>query len=75
MAMELMKSIVDRNAGRLDLARDRIEIKVIAGGLSKRVVLGSNDWVAGFAYYEVPSFEMVVMVDGSDYMAAETPCG
>jgi hypothetical protein len=75
MAMELMKSIVDRNAGRLDLARDRIEIKVIAEGLSKRVVLGSNDWVAGFAYYEVYSFEMVVMVDGGDYMASETSCG
>jgi hypothetical protein len=53
MAMELLKSIVDRNAGRLESARDRIELKVIVEGINKRVVMGSNDWVPGFAYYEV----------------------
>lgn len=52
-AMELLRSIVDRNSDRLDVARERIETKVIAEGLSKRVPLGVNDWVAGFAYYEV----------------------
>lgn len=53
IAMEFMRGVVDRNSGRLDVARERIETKVIATGLDKRAQLGSNDWVAGFAYYEV----------------------
>lgn len=53
IAMEFMRSVVDRNAGRLDIARERIEKKVLGDGLDKRVHLGSNDWIAGFAYYEV----------------------
>jgi hypothetical protein len=53
LALSLMKSVIDRNAGRLDIARERIETKVIAEGLQRKVVLGANDWVAGYAYYEV----------------------
>ena len=53
LAMALIRSVVDRNAGRLDVARERIETKVIAEGLNKKIALGTNDWVAGFAYYEV----------------------
>jgi hypothetical protein len=53
MAMELMKSVVNRNEGKLDIARERIETRIIAEGLNRKVQLGSNDWVAGFTYYEV----------------------
>ena len=53
IAIEFMKSVVDRNTGRLEVARERIENKVIRAGLNKRVPLGCNDWIAGFAYYEV----------------------
>ena len=53
IAMEFMRSVIDRNAGRLEVARERIESKVIGDGLSKRVPLGCNDWISGFAYYEV----------------------
>jgi hypothetical protein len=53
IAMEFMRSVIDRNAGRLDVARERIENKVIGDGLSKRVPLGCNDWIAGYTYYEV----------------------
>jgi hypothetical protein len=53
IATAFMKSVVDRNAGRFQEARDRIEEKVIGEALSKRNPLGCNDWVAGFAYYEV----------------------
>jgi hypothetical protein len=53
IATAFMKSVVDRNAGRYKSARDRIEEKVIGEALSKRTPLGCNDWVAGFAYYEV----------------------
>jgi len=53
LAMSLMKSVIDRNAGRLELARERIEMDVIAEGLNKKAILGSNDWVAGYAYYEM----------------------
>jgi Protein of unknown function (DUF3808) len=66
MALELMKSVIDRNAGRLDVARVRIQNKVIANGLNKRIALGTNDWVAGFAYYEVCLREEErLIVDGS----------
>jgi len=57
-AMELMKSIIDRNSGMLDSARKRIEHRVINEDLNIRVQLGSNDWVAGFAYYEVHPHEI-----------------
>jgi len=53
VATAFMKSVVDRNAGRYKSARDRIEEKVIGEALSKRTPLGCNDWVAGFAYYEM----------------------
>ena len=53
IAIEFMKSVVDRNTGRLEVARERIENKVIRAGLNKRVPLGCNDWISGFAYYEV----------------------
>ena len=71
MALELMKSVVNRNEGKLDIAKERIERKIIAEGLNKKVQLGSNDWVAGFAYYEVSlTFCMVVLtIDGSYCMA------
>jgi len=52
-ALELMRSVVDRNSGRLEDAKQRIEKKVISERLSKKGSLGSNDWVAGYAYYEV----------------------
>ena len=55
IAMAFMKSVVDRNAGRYTVARDRIEAKVIGDALSRRTPLGCNDWIAGFAYYEVHS--------------------
>lgn len=35
-AMELMKSVVDRNAGRLEAAWERIELKVISEGLNRK---------------------------------------
>jgi hypothetical protein len=60
IAMEFMRSVIDRNAGRLDVARERIESKVIGEGLSKRVPLGCNDWIVGFAYYEVLPLELWV---------------
>lgn len=53
IALEFMKSVVDRNAGRLDVAKQRIESKVVGEALVKRVPLGCNDWISGFAYYEV----------------------
>jgi Protein of unknown function (DUF3808) len=53
VAVEFMRGVVDRNAGRLDVARERIEKKVVAEALVKRVPLGCNDWISGFAYYEV----------------------
>lgn len=53
VALEFMKSVVDRNAGRLEAAKERIERKVICETLEKRVPLGCNDWISGFAYYEV----------------------
>lgn len=59
VAMELMKSVVNRNEGKLDVAKERIETKVIAEAINRRVQLGSNDWVAGFAYYEVHSLVIV----------------
>lgn len=52
IAIEFMKSVLDRNSGKLDIARERIETKVLADGLNK-ATLGSNDWISGFAYYEV----------------------
>lgn len=55
IAMDLMKSVVNRNEGKLDIAKERIETKIISQALNKKVQLGSNDWVAGFAYYEVTS--------------------
>jgi hypothetical protein len=54
-ALDLMRSVVDRNAGRLDDAQNRLETKIIGDVLNKKVPLGCNDWVAGFAYYEVRS--------------------
>jgi Protein of unknown function (DUF3808) len=75
IAMEFMRSVVDRNAGRLDVARERIESKVIADGLTKRVPLGSNDWIAGFAYYEVHFiYSTGVILDGGHNMVATTSC-
>jgi hypothetical protein len=53
VAMDLMKSVVNRNEGKLDIAKERIETKIISGVLNRKVELGSNEWVAGFAYYEV----------------------
>jgi len=50
-----MKSVVNRNEGKLDIARERIETRIIAEGLNRKVQLESNDWVAGFTYYEVRS--------------------
>jgi hypothetical protein len=60
IAMEFMRSVIDRNAGRLDVARERIESKVIGDGLNTRVHLECNDWIAGFAYYEVLPLELLV---------------
>lgn len=71
-AMELMKSVVDRNAGRLEAAWERIELKVISEGLNKKVPLGINDWIAGFAYYEVFFFGGLTNVDGCYCMDAKT---
>ena len=53
LALELMKSIVDRNAGRLDAAKERIEKTIIPDVVAKRLGLGCNDWVSGFSYYEL----------------------
>ena len=54
VSVEFMKSVIDRNAaGRLDLAKERIERNVVAEALAKRIPLGCNDWISGFAYYEV----------------------
>ena len=53
LAMELMRSVVDRNDGRLVIARERLETTVIRNGLHRRISLQTNGWVAGFAYYEV----------------------
>jgi len=56
VSVEFMKSVIDRNAaGRLDLAKERIERNVVGEALAKRVPLGCNDWISGFAYYEVSS--------------------
>ena len=75
-SMELMKSVVDRNAGRLDDAKERIQRKVIGEGLNKKGALGINDWVAGFAYYEVVLYPQDnLTLDGRDYLDAETACG
>lgn len=52
-SLDLMKSVVDRNAGRLDQAKERLEKNIIGDVLNKKVALGINDWVGGFAYYEV----------------------
>lgn len=60
VAMEFMRSVIDRNAGRLDVARERIESRVITEELRKRVPLECNDWIAGFAYYEVLPLELWV---------------
>ena len=73
IALEFMRSVVDRNAGRLDDARERLERRVIADSLNKRVPLGSNDWVAGYTYYEVCHIIWFVLltIDGGDKLAAE----
>jgi hypothetical protein len=39
----------------LDDAQNRLETKIIGDVLNKKVPLGCNDWVAGFAYYEARS--------------------
>jgi hypothetical protein len=76
MSLSLMKSVIDRHAGRLDVARSRIEMDIIAEGLYKKVPLGANDWVAAYAYYEVfPILEMDVDLDGCDQLDAETAYG
>lgn len=76
VAIAFMKSVVDRNAGRYKIARDRIEEKVIGEVLNKRAPLGSNDWVAGYAYYEVSTaLYAKVTVDGCNYLEAATTCG
>jgi len=75
IALELMKSVVNRNEGKLDIAKERIETKIITDGLNRKVQLGSNDWVAGFAYYEVhsPAFNLLI-ADGGYYMATKEAC-
>ena len=73
IAMGFMNGVIDRNAGRLDEARKKIEKVVIAEGLSQRVPLGSNDWISGFAYYEVCLlWKHVLMADGSDKLVARS---
>jgi hypothetical protein len=77
MSLNLMKSVIDRHAGRLDVARSRIEMEIIAEGLHKKVPLGANDWVAGYAYYEVISCfgDGMLMLDGCYQLDAETAYG
>jgi len=53
IAIEFMKSVIDRNAGRLDRARQRMEANVVNDSFPQKVRTGSNDWLTGFAYYEV----------------------
>ena len=76
LSMALIKSVIDRNAGRLEIAKERIENEIISAGLSRRVPLGTNDWIAGFAYYEVLC-EMctLLIVDGGNLLVAEKTCG
>jgi Iml2/Tetratricopeptide repeat protein 39 len=73
LSMNLIRSVIDRNAGRLDEARERIETKIISAA-NKRVPTGSNDWVAGYAFYEVCRSRSQGNVDGSGELVAETAC-
>jgi Protein of unknown function (DUF3808) len=59
VAMDLMKAVIDRNAGQLAIARERLETQVIGKCINKRLRLTTNDWVMGFAYYEVRSITYI----------------